>query len=579
MVKENESLAKLFLEAASAWPPSPDQPWRLVIGFDEFAPGNKLNVNNRRKAMVLNYSFLELGHSIRLDACWFTPIVVRSAYIARVRGGWSNMLRQYLHLHLFSPGGLSAGGVLLDINGQPLLLHAKLSNLMSDGDGLRMALDWKGAASLKPCFRHSNVTSKRSGLPEQPGRRAMVDITCSDFRRFETEGPGYVETLMDLVIEAEGQYNAEEISAGRYKQIVSGSGFNPNRLGVLADVELRSHISFGTVSTLDWVHSALQDGTMSTEIYLLIAACEDLGLCSFPELEAFLKTGWCFPSATQHKGKTLYRIFDEYRADAAHRKEKIKGSSSEVLGLYTLLRHWVETKLEHHPELELKRSSFDACCLVVDMILDAKRGAVALRDAVPALRNALAMHMQRHLAAYGRAHVKPKHHWLWDVAEQLVRDPLVLDAFITERLHLRAKDACEPVDNTRQFERSALSGLLRNHKRALSAGIREAGLLGPSRPLADAPHVIVADHMDANGLAVSVGDFVSREGSMGEVVACLAEDQEMFAVLKMTELVQRISPSSVRYRITGRHVVVPATNLEQSVAWYWSGEEVIVLWK
>ena len=79
--------------------------------------------------------------------------------------------------------------------------------------------------------------------------------------------------------------------------------------------------------------------------------------------------------------------------------------------------------------------------------------------------------------------------------------------------------------------------------------------------------------------AVPRRNFVSREGSMGEVVACLAEDQEMFAVLKMTELVQRISPSSVRYRITGRHVVVPATNLEQSVAWYWSGEEVIVLWK
>jgi hypothetical protein len=40
------------------------------------------------------------------------------------------------------------------------LLFARLTNLLSDGDGLRMAFDWKGASSLKPCFKHYNVFKK-----------------------------------------------------------------------------------------------------------------------------------------------------------------------------------------------------------------------------------------------------------------------------------------------------------------------------------------------------------------------------------------------------------------------------------
>ena len=77
---------------------------------------------------------------------------------------------------------------------------------------------------------------------------------------------------------------------------------------------------------------------------------------------------------------------------------------------------------------------------------------------------------------------------------------------------------------------------------------------------------------------MSVSDFVVRDGSVG--VACLLEDEELFTLLKLYELVQQVSPNSARYCTRGDHVVAPASNLEQSVAWYWSGDsEVTVLWK
>lgn len=47
-VRNSEPLAALFKRAAAASRPSMASPWRLVVGYDEFAPGNKLNVDNRR---------------------------------------------------------------------------------------------------------------------------------------------------------------------------------------------------------------------------------------------------------------------------------------------------------------------------------------------------------------------------------------------------------------------------------------------------------------------------------------------------------------------------------------------------
>jgi len=36
----------------------------------------------------------------------------------------------------------------------------RLSILLTDGDGFRLAFDWRGGASLKPCFKHDNVLKK-----------------------------------------------------------------------------------------------------------------------------------------------------------------------------------------------------------------------------------------------------------------------------------------------------------------------------------------------------------------------------------------------------------------------------------
>ena len=135
--------------------------------------------------MVLSFSFLELGQEkLWHDECWFSPVVVRSKVISRAQGGWSGMLRAYLNAHLLSATGISTAGLPLMLNGQPFMLFAKLSHMLADGDGLRLAFEWKGAAGLKCCPRHWNVLKLDSDLAGR--NHTFVEIDCSDPSKFIT---------------------------------------------------------------------------------------------------------------------------------------------------------------------------------------------------------------------------------------------------------------------------------------------------------------------------------------------------------------------------------------------------------
>jgi hypothetical protein len=165
VVQQSRILTGLFKDAAARSPPTMANPWSLVVGFDEFTPGNKMQIDNGRKCMNLSFSFLELGnHSLSNELAWFTPVCVRSKQIHLCKGGWSNLLREYLRLQLLGTSGLATAGVPLVLDGEVVLVFAKLTNILSDGDGLRVAFDWKGHASLKPCFKHINVFKKDSDL-------------------------------------------------------------------------------------------------------------------------------------------------------------------------------------------------------------------------------------------------------------------------------------------------------------------------------------------------------------------------------------------------------------------------------
>ena len=254
-------------------------------------------------------------------------------------------------------------------------------------------------------------------------------------------------------------------------------------------------------------------------------------------VERFMKRDWSFQKHNS-KGRQVYRIFSASRRNKDEEHDKLRASASELLSMYTLLRLWAETEIGDKKEVALERSSFDASCSVIDVILMAKRQLLTMPFAGRLLKQRVTNFMQRHKRAYGTAYVRPKHHWMFDVAEQFLIDPQVFDQFIIERLHLSVKLHADRCDNTRRYERSVLSGVLNSQIAALRLMKGDCCLLDcQTGTLPGFDHAVVGDNMDCFGMHLSVDDIVAHSQAMGRICACISELGMFLVIVEPLRLV------------------------------------------
>ena len=226
MAETSLPFGRLLATAIQRQPPTHENPWRLVIAFDEYTPGqthstsastflspaarpqcvilvsgtaalfsirccvlcagSKLQLDKSRSSMVLSYSYLELGQrAMTLECGWLTPVVLRHNYMEQVVGGWPHFVKRFLELQLLSPCGLATAGVPVTIAGKTTIIWARLANVLADGEGLMKVWDWKGASSLHGCIKHHNVWKKVHKYLFRGGRQAAAkDIVLGSVIRF-----------------------------------------------------------------------------------------------------------------------------------------------------------------------------------------------------------------------------------------------------------------------------------------------------------------------------------------------------------------------------------------------------------
>ena len=107
---------------------------------------------------------------------------------------------------------------------------------------------------------------------------------------------------MDIVIEAESAHLEGNMTKTMLDNITQAAGLNPNRHGLLACRELRPLFCATAVARFDWCHTFLQDGVLTTEIWLIFAAmergrhCDFKTLCNYfkGDLQGSIKRASCF---------------------------------------------------------------------------------------------------------------------------------------------------------------------------------------------------------------------------------------------------------------------------------------------
>ena len=533
-------------------------------------------VGRRNNRFVFKVSFLAAtksftlikGRALSSDIVWFTPVSVLSSHMNKVAGGWSRLLRDYLVLQLTSTeSGLQTSGVPLVLgDGQSCLLYAKLGMLLSDGDGLRIALQWMGQGCTKPCWRHNNVLKKGSALAQH--HADYVEISCSDPAKFRAWQENDFRDAIDMLVEAHARHGRGVLTATKLGDIQKAFGFRPTAEGLLASTTLRSLTKFQEVTRYDWVHVFLQDGILTNEAWGVVSAAVHVGVCSQTDVHDFLKEEWVVPHHRRWHGRALHRVFNSYGARANETHDTIKCSASELLTLYGMLRHYAETRLAQHDELSGKLESFYLACKAVDILLCAKRFALSTSEASARLRTALERYLAVHKREYADSRVKPKTHWAFDVIEQLLVDTVLFDCFIIERLHLRVRNHAENVKNLRTYEASVLSGVVNEHSRLSQAALPGCGLLGKTVSAPFDPDVLLSDHMEVGGKTISVGDVVAHGHDVGRVMACCIADQDMFAIVERWQRISDLTPHSSTWDRRGSvRTVWRAADAQECLAW------------
>lgn len=197
-----------------------------------------------------------------------------------------------------------------------------------------------------------------------------------------------------------------------------------------------------------------------------------------------------------------------------------------------------------------------------------KRGQVMPKEAGGKLRATLVRHLQVHKDLYGDEHIKPKNHWLLDCADFLEKDTFLFDAFVVERLHLRARAVADNACRLDRFEVTVLQGLVNAQCHAARQQNAGPTLFGKAYELPGVVGCKMARRVEAHGVFVTTEDIVMCCGQFGLVLACLLENQNGFVLVAELPMLRRVTATCVVCQATGaKREIWPLSDIDQCSAW------------
>jgi hypothetical protein len=520
LVKSSANFRNVVRQTWEAHPCTREEPWHLIVYGDEVVPGNVLRLDNKRKFFAVYVTVKEFGPAyLKHEHLWLPVAIIRSSVAKdRIPGNLSGCMK-LLFRKWFLTDRIDHDGVLLDLDipdSRYANVYLKLGNVVADGDAYRAIWSAKGASGKLPCLLCKNILSQRTNSVY------LQHFSCPYADRF------------DLATNEEVWEKADKIAASRLGggharlQVMYGMTDSPS--GLLWDLQLREHVRPVDVITFDSMHCLVSNGIAQFEVSLMLDALMDLGV-TWVQLRNFAASDWKFSSALG-SSHTLRGCLAPAREKAYKKEGSFKAGASEMLLVSPVLQFFLHKVIGVPSQMTDQIASFDALNSSLRLVNLIKQGFDVTRQ----LADSLKAHALAFEKAYPEANAKPKTHYVLHVPGQVVRDGVLLDAFVGERKHGGMKRQADGVKNTVTFEHTIISRAVCSQLSWLEDPANLAdGLIAPS----DSPGLATLERCSAaavssamawTGTRICIGDCLLLNDIVHILEACAALDGDLAVV-------------------------------------------------
>ena len=437
-------------------PSSRSNPWHIVLYCDELTPGAQLTPLNWWKSWSFLVTIREFRGLLGKDAAWLPLGLLRTSICKSVRAGVSAAIRWLMRRLLLGPDSISTAGLPVCNGSESFMIFAIVSNILGDEAALCRVFSGKSASGLLPCLECSNAWDPTKCEPRRVDSTGyFVELDCTDFKQFVATTNEEHWEKNDMLREAK-----PTMSKGKFKALQTNLGRTFDEESLVSDIELRPHAPPSELITMDSQHTVFQNGWVAVEIMLFLETARQLHQIKYIALETFLFAEWNHAKHLRAKSRSLYHLFSIEREKSNRDAFSFKGSSSDILAVYPMIRAWIELHIKPKGWLVPQVRAFELMCRAADLVRH-NRGCVSALPR-PAFLQAAQQHMEAHKVAYPENKLIPKHHY----SSHLVISGL--DCWACERQHGGAKDQTENIQNTVSWEASAIVRMLLEKKRRLN---------------------------------------------------------------------------------------------------------------
>lgn len=419
-------------------PPTPDEPWRLILYTDEVTPGNVLAPINSRKFHAIYWSFAELGsNALSREESWFVICIEFSITVNEVHAGISQVMKQCIKRFFQRDGfNLATSGILLDFPDGDVRLWAVLGGILQDGGAHKYVWHVRGDGASKYCLLCRNLFTEESNVVETDGTNLL---RCNVIKL------GELVPMTGTDLRKNARYLAGQsgrVTVDKFTELQQSIGLTHHQHALLLDRELDAVFDPCDVYMHDTMHGLYVDGVVNLVIYLLFERFIGANMRNVYETFHDYLSNWKWPARVNDG--MLPEIFTQDRAKKHRAAMHIKAQASDLLSILGVLVHFTKTVLMRATEnIDCQNAcqAFLALAVVCELISESARSNVD-----PAvLLGKVHRFLELYVAAWGVEWLTPKCHWTLHFAEVLQKIGRLFNCFCLERKHLLPKRYAEDI--------------------------------------------------------------------------------------------------------------------------------------